>query len=1411
MARQERGLRYNLEAKEKGFDAFDRAKKVISELNEQSQIQARRARSLAKANVKLDESYKNLPKSLDSVKKGLTEQSRLLASQANSFQTSAKFQKQVIASNKKMARSYDDVVGRQRKAKRANEQLNKSQSKVNASLGASERALGRTGSKFGGVAQGLIAGARAAGPYGIAVAAAAEASRVLFAVVDLGVASIKAQANALVNAVKITAEFEQETRRVTALAGDAPGVFDKLRDAALASGEATLFTGRQAAEGLREIVKAGFTANQAVAALPGTLQLAGAGMISLSKAADISTNILTGYNLQVDQLGRVNDVLLQATTKANTNIVELGTGFSYVAGIASSTNQRLEGTTAILGVLANAGIKGSKSGRAVANALQRIIKPTAEGRAVFEKYNITLTNYAGKTRQLTSVLKDLEKNGASSAEVLSIFGSVAGRSLVTVLNQGTGAIDKLSNSLDNAKGRAAEFEAQVQNTLSAQVKILESSFERLNIEVGTRFQDTFKGATKVLIDNVKPLSRNTELLNRFNAVGRDVVLVAANILDAVAAVTPAFGALGGAALEVGTALNVSNGGLVAFAKTFVEMVPFVGPTIKLFGVLFEIFEGGVKVIEYGARTFQLLGKKIDEVTEPIQKRLKPALESISPLLKEIISPTVTLSSELDRLGDELDKNLPASTGFFASFRAGAAAGDAASDSLSKTARELRGYADTAGDARKKQEQLSASLLAAKSAADAYFGTISTLTKAGKNAAGRFGELFNLLATQDTSKNATDFKEYAGAVKLLGASFDVAKVAARDFFLSKKSLKGIANEAKLSFENQLGIGEAARKQERKIQIQELNNALLVETNKKSRINLEFERDKLKVLNKSLGSERQYLELKNLEQDRVKKLGDLNKQQASAGKKRAQERERELKARQSAMDKLSKLIEKANKASKDALIEELQLQARLATAKGDEFGAIKAQFAAKRQQVAFNDNLEASAKRITLEALGLEEAEARRLLQLQKRQRLLAKEQSLLEAQSKAASLAGDPLRAIKLQADARRKALSAKTDIAPEVRKVELQNINKTEDQEAARTLLDQRVKLARAEADILGQSASIMDKRLAIEKRFVATLAEINASQESAAQKEAETTKAQIEKKRELLELDLARVDAITKAVQAGINTDVSSVVDQGLAERTTALQSELDQLKSRRETAKEGGADTTFLDRTIEVQQRAIEQEQKYQQGLAQTINLWTQGASRVVTLGSNVASLAEIVNVSGDAWIKNADAQKAAVAGIGAAASLGSTLASAFVDSAKERAKVEAAINAAAAVASFAVYAYSGFTAGNFLAASVQHGVAAAKYGIIAGSSAGGGGSGGRGSGGSTPSFGGGLPTVNLAEQQERLGRVIGESVKAALEQPVQNIYNIDFGRSTHLSNAPDIARTIRQTVDGDRTTSYQPKRAN
>ena len=304
----------------------------------------------------------------------------------------------------------------------------------------------------------------------------------------------------------LTAEFGSMMSRVQALSGATDDMTDSLRDQAKVLGKQTQFTATEAAEAMTFLAMAGLDVNQIYSAMPNALELAAAGQISLAEAADISTNIMSAYGLQAEELGRVNDIIANTATNANTNVREFAEAFKMVGPIAKSANQGIEDVSAAIGVLANSGIKGTISGTALITMMSKLIKPTGDAADVLERFGIeTIDKSTGNLRKLNDILAEMQEAGLSTADMFTIF-DLRAAGAATVLKNASGTFDEFAEKV-GITGTAARIAAKQMDNLKGDTLKLKSAWQGMLLEIGENSEGIFRSATQFLTDMTNALGQ----------------------------------------------------------------------------------------------------------------------------------------------------------------------------------------------------------------------------------------------------------------------------------------------------------------------------------------------------------------------------------------------------------------------------------------------------------------------------------------------------------------------------------------------------------------------------------------------------------------------------------------------------------------------------------------------------------------------------------------------------------------------------------------------------------------------------------------------------------------------------------------------------------------------------------------
>lgn len=337
--------------------------------------------------------------------------------------------------------------------------------------------------------------------------------------------------------IKIAANFEQAMAKVGAVSNATDAEMGKLTATARQLGASTSWSASQAAEGMQFLAQAGFSTQQTMAAMPGMLDLASAGDTDLGSAADIASNILTGFNLKAEEMGRLGDVLTNTFTTSNTNISMLGETMKYVAPIAASTGVSLEQAAAMAGKLGDAGIQGSNAGTALRTVISRLSAPTAEAAAKLRELGVETQDASGNLRSVPDILAEMESamsgmGTAARAELTStIFGLEAASGATVLLGQaGSGSLQKYAEKLKET-GTASRVAAKQNDTAMGAMRRLSSAAESIAITMGNILLPTLAAGAEMLssvIGVVDNLAQNFPLLTSV-VVGGTAALIALKV------------------------------------------------------------------------------------------------------------------------------------------------------------------------------------------------------------------------------------------------------------------------------------------------------------------------------------------------------------------------------------------------------------------------------------------------------------------------------------------------------------------------------------------------------------------------------------------------------------------------------------------------------------------------------------------------------------------------------------------------------------------------------------------------------------------------------------------------------------------------------------------------------------------
>ncbi len=312
--------------------------------------------------------------------------------------------------------------------------------------------------------------------------------------------------------IKVGSDFEAAMSRVKAISGATGREFALLEKTAMQLGKTTVFSASEAAEGMQYLAMAGYDATQIVDAMPGVLNAAAAGQVELGTAADITSNVLSGFGLQAEETSRVADVLTKAFTSSNTSMESLGETMKYAAPVAKAAGFSLEETAAAAGLLGDAGISGSQAGTTLRGVMLRLVNPPKQAAEALDALGVSVVGSNGKLKPLYQIVGELETatKGMTDAQKTAIIAQIAGQNaasgLLAIMDAGPDKLRAFTNELENSGGTAEKVAKDQLDNLQGDLKILGSVLESVGIKIYKSFDGPLRQVVQTLTRYIEKIS-----------------------------------------------------------------------------------------------------------------------------------------------------------------------------------------------------------------------------------------------------------------------------------------------------------------------------------------------------------------------------------------------------------------------------------------------------------------------------------------------------------------------------------------------------------------------------------------------------------------------------------------------------------------------------------------------------------------------------------------------------------------------------------------------------------------------------------------------------------------------------------------------------------------------------------------
>lgn len=371
-------------------------------------------------------------------------------------------------------------------------------------------------------------------------------------------------------AIKTGLTFDAQMRQTASIAGltaddltTAGGAYEQLREQAIQLGADSIFGATDVATAQEMMASAGFEVVEIIGAIPGVMDLAAVSGKNMALASEAVATAMNQFGFEASDATHIADVFARAAADTNAETTDMAEALKYAGNVLGPMGISFEETAAAIGIMSNAGVKGSQAGTALRGAFTRLANPTKQVTLAMEDLGWSAYDAEGNMKPLNQMIPELQEslkgltNEQRDQYLASIFGTNALSGMLALVNAAPGELSGLTHSLENSAGAAQQMADVINSGANGAIEELMGAVETLSIEL-------FDALAPSLITIVEGI---TGAVEAFSALDDETKLAIVQGALFVAAAGPIVSVLGRVTTGTG------------------KVVTGVGDMIKLFGKL----------------------------------------------------------------------------------------------------------------------------------------------------------------------------------------------------------------------------------------------------------------------------------------------------------------------------------------------------------------------------------------------------------------------------------------------------------------------------------------------------------------------------------------------------------------------------------------------------------------------------------------------------------------------------------------------------------------------------------------------------------------------------------------------------------------------------------------------------------
>ncbi|WP_421809064.1 phage tail tape measure protein [Flagellimonas sp.] len=317
-------------------------------------------------------------------------------------------------------------------------------------------------------------------------------------------------AGALSNAFKRVRDFDKSMQNLAGVLRTTRGEISDVEDEIIRVAGASIKTSREVAGLAESLATLGLRGQDLINLIKPANDLSIALGTSSDEAAEFLVQNLNAFGASSDEAAKYADTIATIRTSTSLDFQRMRDSFQYLAPISRILGEDIAYTGGVIGLLSDNGLKAEQAARLLGTAQQKLAK---EGLSLTDALN---------------QINEAQANGAEGLELLSLASNLFGKQAAKVgvlLATNQKEIQRYADTIRNSSGALDDLVNEQLKSLDAQIKILDSTWERLilTIENGEgKYARFFKGVTLGITGYLEELTEVEEAQSKvFDSTGAE--------------------------------------------------------------------------------------------------------------------------------------------------------------------------------------------------------------------------------------------------------------------------------------------------------------------------------------------------------------------------------------------------------------------------------------------------------------------------------------------------------------------------------------------------------------------------------------------------------------------------------------------------------------------------------------------------------------------------------------------------------------------------------------------------------------------------------------------------------------------------------------------------------------------------